>query len=401
MKKQLLEELKKNLRDIKKEGSIEDIRVEAVEENEELEEVEINRPTKRDFKTSLLKKGAIAAAVAVALAATPTTSIVDETNPYTVEAKTKKDKKKPTIKFSGKSKITVDKNKVIKIPKTTAKDNKDGNVTKKMTITVKKGKKSYKSIASKIKKNKKVKFSSAGKYVITYTVKDKAGNKATKKRYITVVDPKTKNINTTEKVTTEAKTTQIPTTTEAPKTTETPTTENQTSSEYPVMPPVDLSKYGKIEKVTVNGVNYNILTEPNDEYYKVNGNANEARKISYEICELVTLAYDPQVTDYLKEHKYLELVGHIGVIDKYGVDCSNNIFIREWIGSIETEVSYLFVDSKGDCTVIGLSLLVSDYLKMKNNPNFDWDYLDDEKKICISGHLSDEYNDYNVLTLKK
>ncbi len=399
MEKQLLEVLKENLKDIKKEGSIEDLKVEEVEENDELEEVEINKPTKRNFRTSLLKKGAIAAAVAVALAATPTASIMDEPNPYTVEAKTKKDKKKPTIKFSGKSKITVNKNKVIKVPKTTAKDNKDGNVTKKLKITVKKGKKSYKSIASKIKKNKKVKFSSTGKYVITYTVKDKAGNKATKKRYITVVDPKSKNKNNTTKNTTEKTTQKI--TTETPKTTEKPTTENQTSSEYPVMPPVDLSKYGTIEKVTVNGVNYNILTNPTDEYYEVNTNYSEDSEVNYEKCELGVLAYNPEVLDYLKNHKYLGFFGNIKVIDKYGVDCSNNVFIREWIGKIYTYVYFLFVDSKGECYTLRFSTLYSNFSEVKDSPNIDWDYVDEEKQICISGHLSDEYKDYNALTLKK
>lgn len=76
----------------------------------------------------------------------------------------KKDKTKPKITFKGKSKITVYKNAEVLIPKTIAKDNKDGNLTKKISLTVKKGKKNYKSLAKSIKANKKVKFTSTGKY---------------------------------------------------------------------------------------------------------------------------------------------------------------------------------------------------------------------------------------------
>lgn len=113
------------------------------------------------------------------------------------KAATKKDKKKPKITMKGKTKITVTKGKSIKIPKVTAKDNKDGNVTKRIKVTVKKGKTSYKSIAKKIKSNKKVTFKATGTYTVTYTVKDKAGNKATKKRKIVVKKAKKENETTT------------------------------------------------------------------------------------------------------------------------------------------------------------------------------------------------------------
>ncbi len=131
------------------------------------------------------KKRMIAVMLAFVLAISMV-AVQGENDFFVVEAATKKDKKKPVIKMSGKSKMTVTKGTSVKIPKVTAKDNKDGNVTKKIKVTVKKGKKSYSSIAKKIKNNKKVKFTSTGKYTITYTVKDKAGNKATKKRYVTV-----------------------------------------------------------------------------------------------------------------------------------------------------------------------------------------------------------------------
>ena len=381
MRKQLLEELKKNLKDIKKEGSIEDIKV------EEVEEVEINKPTKRDFRTSLLKKGAIAAAVAVALAATPTTSIVDEPNPYTVEAKTKKDKKKPTIKFSGKSKITVDKNKVIKIPKTTAKDNKDGNVTKKMTITVKKGKKSYKSIASKIKKNKKVKFSSAGKYVITYTVKDKAGNKATKKRYITVVDPKTKNINTTEKVTTEEKTTQTPTTTEMPKTTEKITTEQPTTTEKPITTeqptteektqntpaiekPVAGDGYYGVNRVKVGDKMYNIINDPDFESV-IEKTPTECENITFTIENDYSTFLFSKDSGLLENYNYLSFLGEMTALDLNGIDMSEGITVyAPYLDEVkEYNYIYLYIEDTAvyECErnsiKIPICLYVRDFIK--------------------------------------
>ena len=73
------------------------------------------------------------------------------------------------------------------VPKTTAEDNIDGNITKKIKVVVKKGTKKYVKIARAVKRNKKIKFTSTGNYVITYTVCDTAGNKAERKRYIAVI----------------------------------------------------------------------------------------------------------------------------------------------------------------------------------------------------------------------
>ena len=375
MEKQLLEELKENLKDIKKEGSIEDIKV------EELEEVEINKPTKRDFKTSLLKKGAIAAAVAVALASTPTTSIMDEPNPYTVEAKTKKDKKKPKIKFSGKSKMTVNKNKVIKIPKTTAKDNKDGNVTKKLKITVKKGKKSYKSIASKIKKNKKVKFSSTGKYVITYTVKDKAGNKATKKRYITVVNPKSKNTtkSTTEKTTqtpttTQMPTTQTPTTTEIPTTTEKPTTEQPTTEKTQNIPilekPVVGDGYYGVNRVKVGDRMYNIINDPDFESV-IEKTPTECENITFTIENDYSTFLFSKDSGLLENYNYLSFLGEMTALDLNGLDMSEGIAVyAPYLDEVkEYNYIYLYVEDTAvyECErnsiKIPICLYVRDFLK--------------------------------------
>lgn len=70
------------------------------------------------------------------------------------------------------------------VPKVTASDNIDGNISDKISVTVKKGSKSYPDIAKNIKDNKKVKFPSNGTYTVTYTVKDSSGNKISKVRKV-------------------------------------------------------------------------------------------------------------------------------------------------------------------------------------------------------------------------
>ena len=259
MEKNILELIKKELAEIKKESKREDLEVEDII-FDEYDEALINEPTKRNFKAKTLRKGMAAAMLGLTLATGFTGVPNTNNNMATVEAAKKKDKKKPVIKFSGSSKIETEVNKSVKIPKTTAKDNKDGNVTKKIAVKVTKGKKQFKTIAKKIKSNKAVKFTSTGSYVITYTVKDKAGNKATKKRYVTVKEAQKEQ---TVKRPAPARVVPAPATTEAPKTTETPTTEAPTTeapttekemTEYNA----DLSKYADIEKLTINGNTYNI-----------------------------------------------------------------------------------------------------------------------------------------------
>ena len=367
------------------------------------DEEEINIPAKRAYRP---KKAAAVVMLVLALTAgllgVPDTSIT-ETNPYTVEAKSKKDKKKPVIRFSGKTKITVEKGKSVKIPKTTAKDNKDGNVTKKITVTVKKGKKKYSSIAKAVKKNKKVKFTSTGTYKITYTVKDKAGNKATKTRTIKVVAPKKKTtpqIPTTERVTTEVPTTQRPTTqtpTTEKVTTEQPTTETLIAKE------ADLSKYGKITKINVDGVEYKLLTEPNDEYIKIrydNPNPEPVCRFEFGKWDMSSFAYDAATFDYLEGHKYLSFWGKISIIDDYGVDCSNNIFItEEKISNSNQLIVVSFVDSKGNAYSIKGVDLYNNYSTVVNSDLFIWAYIDEEAKICISGCQS--YDNTISLTRKE
>ena len=156
--------------------------------------------------SSAIRKCALALALAVAVSTGFSAVPGKFNNMATVEAARKKDKKKPVIKLSGKSNIRVTRNESVKIPKATAKDNVDGNVTKKIKVSVKLGKKSYSALAKKIQKNKAVKFTKTGKYTITYAVSDKAKNKATKKRTVAVV-AKQENKKTTEATTEDCTTT--------------------------------------------------------------------------------------------------------------------------------------------------------------------------------------------------
>ena len=209
------------------------------------------KAVKQHRYSSAFRKCTLALAFAVAVSTGFTAVPGKFNNMATVEAAKKKDKKKPVIKFAGSSKIETEVNKSVKIPKTTAKDNKDGNVTKKIAVKVTKGKKKFKTIAKKIKSNKAVKFTSTGSYVITYTVKDKAGNKATKKRYVTVKEAQ-KEQTTRRPV---LATTEAPTTTETP-TTEAPATTEDTTTVYNA----DLSKFCDYTVLNVNGYSYNVAS---------------------------------------------------------------------------------------------------------------------------------------------
>ena len=206
------------------------------------DEYELQKKTKSGKKHRYsrgFRKCALALVIAVSVSTGFSTVPGRFDNMATVEAARKKDNKKPVIKLQGGANLQVTQNESVKIPKATAKDNVDGNLTKKIKVSVKCGKKSYAALAKKIQKNKAVKFIKIGKYVVTYTVSDKAKNKATKKRTVTVV-AKTEERKTTETVTTQSQTTEIKVTTEqvttaatiTEKTTTATTTEKTTENVY-------------------------------------------------------------------------------------------------------------------------------------------------------------------------
>ena len=393
MKAEFFEKLKEELSSIRKEGEIEELNIE--EEGKfqfcGYDEEEINIPAKRAYRP---KKAAAAVMLVLALTAgllgVPDTSIT-ETNPYTVEAKSKKDKKKPVIKFSGKTKITVEKGKSVKIPKTTAKDNKDGNVTKKITVTVKKGKKKYNSIAKAVKKDKKVKFTSTGTYKITYTVKDKAGNKATKTRTIKVVAPKKKTVaKTTENVTTETPTTQSPTTqakTTENVTTEQPTTEKSTVEtpiiKYPILEaPVEGDGEYKIHIVNIAGNRYEVVND-RDFQHKIEEASTVQDKITIEIENDYDYMMFSKDSRLIENVGFLEFIGKITAKDQNGKGFSGITIYAPIINKENAyNTIYIYVeDTEGN----SLAIPVKIYIK-----KWDENYI----------YTEDTYagNDYNMLS---
>ena len=292
----------------------------------EVENASEMKAVKNHRYSSGIRKCALALALAVAVSTGFSAVPGKFNNMATVEAARKKDKKKPVIKLSGKSNIRVTQNESVKIPKATAKDNVDGNITRKIKVSVKLGKKSYSALAKKIQKNKAVKFTKTGKYTITYTVSDKAKNKATKKRIVTVVakqedkttaDKTTENKTTTERVTTAATTEKV--------TTQEPITEAPATTESVIDPSVTYSKYN-ISRVNVNGNYYNVTKDSRLSYALTYANTE-----SDQITINVEHDYDMFVSKFddgiIKDSKYLGYFGKITATDGDGNDISNNIVI--------------------------------------------------------------------------
>ena len=294
-----------------------------------------------------IRKCALALALAVAVSTGFTVVPGKFNNMATVEAARKKDKKKPVIKLSGKSNIRVTQNESVKIPKATAKDNVDGNINKKIKVSVKSGKKSYSALAKKIRKNKAVKFTKTGKYTITYTVSDKAKNKATKKRTVMVV-AKQEDKKTTENKTTAERTTESRTTTEqvttAATTTEIPATEAPTT-ENVIDPSLEYSKYN-IDRVNVNGNYYNVTYDPRLSYALTYANT-ESDKITINVEHDYDNFVSKSTSGIAENSKYLGYLGKITATDENGKDISNNIVISElalYSGIATTNIISIYVE---------------------------------------------------------
>ena len=304
---------------------------------------------KNHHYSSAFRKYALALAFAVAVSTGFSAVPGKFNNMATVEAARKKDKKKPVIKLSGKSNIRVTQNESVKIPKATAKDNVDGNITKKIKVSVKSGKKSYSALAKKIQKNKAVKFTKTGKYTITYTVSDKAKNKAKKKRTVTVVakqeDKKTMENKTTVEQTTEDKTTTEQVTTAA-TTTEIPATEAPTT-ENVIDPSLEYSKYN-IDRVNVNGNYYNVTYDPRLSYALTYANT-ESDKITINVEHDYDNFVSKSTSGIAENSKYLGYLGKITATDENGNDISNNIVIAElalYSGISSTNAIDIYVEDK-------------------------------------------------------
>lgn len=407
MKRRVLGKKKGNL-EVIKEGEISDIEIEKIEEDEERfefcgydeEEIEINRPKSRLFKPVL------ACALGLSLvAASPeiVNTKVIEPNSYVVEAKTnKKDTKKPVIKLSGKNTIEVEKDKTVKIPKVTAKDNRDGNVTKKIKVTVKKGKKSYSKIAKAIKNNKNTKFTSIGTYKITYTVKDKAGNKASKTRSVKVVNAKKKDpvITTTEITTTQNNITEVPTTKEI--TTETPTTEKVTTetptTEKPYVfkelpEPIVGDNDWEWHTIKLNNETYYIVNDPDwfdfesvDKYLPEN-----KTQIKFNIqndYEYIMLSRD---SGQIGNAEYLKYIGGISAVNENGKILTPyddmtiySPFNKNNVKDGPNNVAYIYIKGSSDPENIVLVPVYLNIVEFDKNKNYDENSFKDQGYELLS-----------------
>ncbi|MCM1181658.1 MAG: DUF5011 domain-containing protein [Clostridium sp.] len=398
--KNILRKIKEAWKKMETERKMQERHIEQAEERIRFEfcgydEEDIHMPEHRPARPV---KACVALLLALSLVLSNIPNICPDANPYVAEAKTnKKDKKKPVIKFSGKSKITVEKNKSVKIPKTTAKDNKDGNVTKKLKVTVKKGKKNFSNIAKAVKNNKKTKFTSTGTYKITYTVKDKAGNKATKTRTINVVDSKNTNKTTqtptTEKVTTEAKTTekvttQTPTTekvtTEQPTTeqptTEQPTTEQPTFVFNDLPEPVVGDENWKFHSIKLNGKKYYVVNDPD---WKTNLDNFSSSTDDFSIENNPKLDFNIK-NDYeylmlskdsglINNAEYLKYLGEITAQNRYGEELSTAFnmtiyspFNKNNVVDGPNNVAYIYINGNQDQVMIPIYLNIVTFDKNKN-----------------------------------
>ena len=349
-----------------------------LKEGEILEDINVNKcdakvinyPKNKKTKPVLLKKGLVAGVLGLSIAlGAPAVLPVEPTK---VEAA--KDKKKPKLTMKGKSRLYENAGNTIKLGKVTAKDNVDGNITKKISVTVKKNKKSFKSIAKKIKSNKSFKITEEGTYVITYTVKDKAGNKTTKTRYLTIMNLNNKQEKTTEAPTTQKqsttqatktsvtteKTTQAPSTTQE-KTTEEKTTEQTTTEtlttedihEDPNIIPTDFSKYN-IKTTTINGKTYKVTSD--EDFY----NEVILEKGLYDTN--MTIDVENDYNSFMMElnnpcldnNNYIKYLGNIKVTDRNGKDITDRIIIcdyklrsKEWKVGKTYSVKFYIEDEKG------------------------------------------------------
>lgn len=394
MKRRVLGKNKGNL-EVIKEGEISDVEIEKIEEDEERfefcgydEEVGINRPVFKVFVACALGLSLVAAAPKIV-----NTKVI-EPNVYVVEAKTtKKDTKKPVIKLSGKNTMEVEINKTVKIPKATAKDNRDGNVTKKIKVTVKKGKKSYSKIAKAVKNNKKTKFTSTGTYKITYTVTDKAGNKASKTRKVKVISAKKKEpvITTTEITTTQNDITEVPTTKEVTTenlttekvTTETPTTEKPyVFKELPE--PIVGDNTWKWHTIKLNNEPYYIVNDPDWEanfeiFRKIEDCFPENKpQIEFNIqndYEYIMLSRD---SGQIGNGEYLKYIGGISAKNKNsGLSISvddmtiYSPFNKNNVKDGPNNVAYICIQGSNDPDDIVIIRVILDIVEFDKNKNYD------------------------------
>lgn len=300
------------------------------------------------------KRIIVAGVLALSLVMSSTGSIV--VNKTKVEAKKKNTKPKLTLKGKlKKKKITIKEGQTIKI-NASAKDKEDGNLNKKIKITVKKPKNGkYK------KTGKTIKFINDGTYKITVSVTD--SNKAKASQTIKVIVKDKENISTNE---------PVPYVSEEPnKVVETPKPTVK-PTDTPIAPSADLSKYGKIEEITVNGVTYNYCEElyvdyayfPNEDF--VSFQSNNFDEYALNLGLNIGIGNNSKLCDLDPEKILLYFIGTLDV-KVNEVNCSDNvIFYKDVSEREDLYVLSILIENNGE-------LYKFDELELYNN---DVNYLE-------------------------
>ena len=228
------------------------------------------------------------------------------------------------------------------------------------------------------------------------TVQAKCGNQKYKCK-ITIVN-KAKQTVTTESVNNSAVTTTIavsstvqPNATQLQTTsTEQITTQYHPTTEAPATETkaADLSKYGTITKKTINGITYNILTNPTDAFKEVERDQYLSTGFKSSKCSgyfIGTITCDINLNDYGTDYNFLELMGKIQVIDDYGIDVSNNVFLYEYYNyNDDRRIYFEFVDSKGVCLNITSIEIFLDFEFYSTTDLHYWNYKNPDEGLCMS-----------------
>lgn len=287
--------------------------------------MEIRYLKERKLKKSLVKKGLVAGTLGMSLIMGG--SVAMPVEPTRVEAA--KDRKKPKIKFKGAKTLTAEEGEQVTIPATTYSDNKTKKKKLKVGVTVKKGKKNYKALASKIKKATlkskpvSVTFDEEGTYKITTTVTDLAKNKATATRTVTITPEQIEEqeviIKQDPEVTTEQ--TRKTVTTEQPVTEE-PKKENENF--------IDISNKEYVD------YKYPFATSANPSPYDLSSD-NEAYDVTITFENDYECLCVDRNSESTKNGEFIKYLGKITAIDSNGNDVSDTIVI----GGLEYFQRYL------------------------------------------------------------
>ena len=117
-------------------------------------------------------------------------------------------------------------------------------------------------------------------------------------------------------------------------------------------------------------------------------------------CRINRLVYDDKKHDYLNDYKFISTIGKIKVVDDYGVDVSNNVVLFKH-SEFPNQKDYwvFFKDSKNQLKSDFINMTISsDYENYMSDPDYIWDYVNEENGVAIFGTFNNET--INILKLK-